>query len=701
MLGQAGGKMTFKVPDQFADLPVTRKLDRIDPEENFILVAHTGSGKTMVIPAYVHSKTGRKILMRQPTRVATRSAYEGLKEFWGPLGYKIGMMTSEETIGSIDENDITIVTDGEMTHILRQPKYKFTCIFDEIHSQMAATEIELAIVKTYMNKGMDIRVILLSATIRPENILNHFETLNDRLQNKAYIAMICDELEKGEGVNDIDQQQFLKAYYTEGVAYPITKRITTPLELGGNNLPEMEFARRMMIEKKRGLIFKCTRNEVAELVSRIQDDPLLPPALEAHADIDARTIKKFVDEHEPSIVVATVALATSITMPFDEVLIMDNGIDSVYEDGIIKTITKIPLDDNGILQRAGRVGRVKPGVAILCSDHEEEVEMGDHVKKVPLRRSWDNIRPTVISPPLEKIPPDAVVLTCASYNIDVRELDTLSQLDHNEIENAIQRLVRWGLIEKNGYVKITPKGRRVFGLPLDIRMGVLLVDCPNEILPAVIAITAMGDGSFHMFNPSVPRKNPDTGENQRVRGYELLEQDMKDADSVLMVKIKILQQFFRLRADGNGLATTWAEENGLLPRRLEKAAYQWFNIISKGLHRGEPKIRHDFITMDLNVVRPEILAYLNRTRVYERNVLEYNPDKHIYTGSWRGRWTILGSDQTTIMGQNFWGYGVEVLGNPRVMKKKDGSGEFCFWDDATIVRILERWDVETAMEEME
>jgi HrpA-like RNA helicase len=169
--------MTFNIPEQFKNLPVARNLDKYNAD-NFMLVADTGSGKTMLVPAYLHSKTGRKILMRQPTRVATRSAYEGLKEFWGPLGFHIGMMTSEDTIGTIDDNDITVVTDGEMTHILRQPKYKFTCIFDEIHSQMAATEIELAIVKTYMNKGMDIRVVLLSATIRPENILNHFETLN-------------------------------------------------------------------------------------------------------------------------------------------------------------------------------------------------------------------------------------------------------------------------------------------------------------------------------------------------------------------------------------------------------------------------------------------------------------------------------------------------------------------------------------------
>ena len=118
-------KGTFQVPDQFATLPVTKKLDRIDPEKNFILVAHTGSGKTMVVPIYLIFKTGRKILMRQPTRVATRSAYEGLKEFWGPLGYKIGMLTSEDTVGTVDDNDLTVVTDGEMTHILKNPKYKF------------------------------------------------------------------------------------------------------------------------------------------------------------------------------------------------------------------------------------------------------------------------------------------------------------------------------------------------------------------------------------------------------------------------------------------------------------------------------------------------------------------------------------------------------------------------------------------------
>lgn len=697
-------KGTFQVPDQFATLPVTKKLDRIDPEKNFILVAHTGSGKTMVVPIYLIFKTGRKILMRQPTRVATRSAYEGLKEFWGPLGYKIGMLTSEDTVGTVDDNDLTVVTDGEMTHILKNPKYKFTCIFDEIHSQMAATEIELAIVKTYMNKGMDIRVVLLSATIRPENILNHFETLNTRPQTREYISFICDELEKGEGVNNIDQKQYLKVYYTEGVAYPVQKKIIHPATT--NARPEMDFARRMAKEKKRGLIFVCTRNQVSEIASVINDDPLLQPilpALEAHADIDARTIKKFVDEHEPCIVVATVALATSITMPFDEELTMDQGIDSKYEDGIVKTVTNIPLDDNGVLQRAGRVGRVKPGVAILCSAHEKEEILGDgRIRKVPLRQSWNDIRPTLIVPPLEKLPPDTMVLTCASYGIDVRDLDTMSRKDPQEIEASINRLTRWGLIEKNGYLKITRKGRRVFNLPLDIRMGVLLVDCPEPILPAIIAITAMGDGSYHMFKPSVPDRDEVTGQMIRRRGYEFLGDDMKDPDSVLMVKIKILQQFFRLRMEGDGLANAWADDNGLLTRKMDRAAYQWYNIIKKGLGRGESGLRNKFIHMDLSQDRTEILAYLNRTRVFERNVLEYNSDKDYYHGTWMGRWTVMSNDQSILMGKKYWGFGIEVLGHPRVMLKKDGKGEFCFWDDVTVVRILNEWeDFDAAMQEVD
>jgi len=679
--------MAFEISEKLKELPVARKLSYINTEENFILIAHTGSGKTMIIPAYLHFVTGRKILMRQPTRVATRSAYNGLKMFWEPLGFKIGMLTSEDTFGSVDDNDITVVTDGVMTHLLKEPKHKYLCIFDEIHSQMPVTEIEMGIVKTYMNRGQDIQIVLLTATIRPENILNHFESLNKTPQSKSYISMICDKVEEGEIVNQVDQKQFLKAYYTEGVAYPIEKKITLP-----NTLirPEMEFTRRMGKEKKRGLIFLCTRREVSELVDDISDDPLLPPALEVHADVDVDRIVKFVDDNIPSVTVATVAMATSVTLPFDEVLIMDSGIDSIYENGIKQTITKIPLDDNGILQRAGRVGRVKPGVATLCSSHMVDVQQGDEIRRVPLRQSWDDIRPVPVSPPLEKLPPDDVVLTCASYGMDSRDLDVLSHLDSNEIEKSTVRLARWGLIEKNGFVKITEKGRRVHRLPLEIRTAVMVVDCPKDIIPAVLAIASMGEGMYHLFKPRVETKD-DNGYKMKSHGSILLEDEMRDCDSVLMIKAKILQKYFQLRSEGNGIAKTWVNENGMLTKKIERNAYQWYRLISKGLRWGESKIRREFIQMDLDDIKEDILSYLVRIKVYDRNILEHNDNKGYYHGNWMGIWTMLSGDNADLMQLGYRGHGLEVLGTPRVITKK-GGGLMCFWEDVTIVKELRSWE---------
>ena len=678
--------MSFVIAEQLRNLPVAKKLSYIETNENFILIAHTGSDKTMVIPVYLHFMTGRKILMRQPTRVATKSAYNGLKMFWEPLGFKIGMLTSEDTIGSVDDNDITVVTDGVMTHLLKEPKHKYLCIFDEIHSQMPVTEIEMGIVKTYMNEGKDIQIVLLTATIRPENILNHFESLNKDPQSKDYISMICDEMEKGEVVNQIDQKQFLKAYYTEGVAYPIKKKIVLP---DGLIRPEIDFARRMAKDKKRGLIFLCTRREVAELVDDISEDPLLPPALEVHADVSVDKIVKFVDENIPSVTVATVAMATSVTLPFDEVLIMDKGIDSIYEDGVKQTITNIPLDDNGVLQRAGRVGRVKPGVAILCSSHMVDTQVGSEIRRIPLRMSWDNIRPVPVSPPLEKLPPDDVVLTCASYGIDPRDLDVLSTLNHDELEKSATRLARWGLIEKNGFMKITKKGRRVHSLPVEIRIGVMIVDCPRELTPAVLAIAAMGDGTYHLFKPRVDITVD--GTRQKAHGSFLLEDEMKDPDSILFVKAKILQKFFQLRAVERGLAGDWADQNGLLVKRIERIAFQWYKLITKGLRWGEGKIRNQFIEMDLDAIKQDLLSYLVKIRVYDRNILEYNDRYNSYQGDWMGIWAVVSGDNKDLMNLGYRSEYLEVLGNPRVITKKDGK-LMCFWDDTTIVKELRGYE---------
>ena len=169
----------------------------------------------------------------------------------------------------------------------------------------------------------------------------------------------------------------------------------------------------------------------------------------AHADRNVDEIKNFVDDNEPCVLFATVSMATSATLPFDEVLIIDRGLESDWVDEMPILRTNQPIDDNGIIQRAGRVGRTKTGVVYLNTMHKKKTSGYTFGAKDWLRQTWHDISPTEIKPPLESLPLDMVVLTCASYELNIRRLDLLSNLSAKELQEISERMVKRGIIEND------------------------------------------------------------------------------------------------------------------------------------------------------------------------------------------------------------------------------------------------------------
>ena len=76
--------MEIKYPEGLRDLPVCRalKAGKIDLKSDFILIAHTGSGKTLLVPPVI-ALGGRKVVLRQPTRQTCKSVYLRSRSFGG------------------------------------------------------------------------------------------------------------------------------------------------------------------------------------------------------------------------------------------------------------------------------------------------------------------------------------------------------------------------------------------------------------------------------------------------------------------------------------------------------------------------------------------------------------------------------------------------------------------------------------------
>lgn len=626
----------------------------------------------MLIPPVIALR-GRKVVLRQPTRQTCKSVYLALQKFWGDQ-LKIGMHTSEEDHGSLEECNIMVVTDGVLKNWLKEPKYELAVIEDEIHSCMPVTEVELGIAKTYKKGGTNFQIIALSATIRPSNVVRYFEDLNPHPVPDDEIERLCNILERdGEKINTTPQKQFLKMYYSEGVAHPIEDRIEKyQMDISKAQPGSIfTFCKRLIDEKKRGLVFLCTRNEIQDLCADVRKQyPELPSEF-AHADVPIEDIIRFVKDNEPCVVFATVALATSITLPFDEVLIVDKGIDSVWENGIEKQVTNIPIENNGVLQRRGRVGRVKPGICTLTSAY---------------RAGWDNIKPEAIIPPLSKVSPDHVVMVCAQYEVDARGIDILSELPVNDIRSSVAHLKWLNLVyedEEDETLKLTVLGKRVNALPLEINIAVMVAQCPDELLPAVIAMASFDQGMFNLFKGKVHMID-----GTEARGFDLFDRALVHPKSILLTKVNILREAYKAQSIDNEEETLrgWADSNGMWSEKLKKVMFKFYQITNRGLSKNEKTMKDKLKLFDTNAMGEELITYLQTLKVFEEMTFAYNErGTEGYKGEYRGYFCILdGMDSNLLKLQENGVDSVTCLGSAKLIKSKKGN-TVAIWGDTTLI----------------
>jgi len=126
--------------------------------------------------------------------------------------------------------------------------------------------------------------------------------------------------------------------------------------------------------------------------------------------------------------------------------------------------TNQPIDHNGLIQRAGRVGRTKPGVVFLNSNHKQT-----YGSSLWLRNSWSEIQPTQIKPPLESLPLDMIILTCAAYDMKLDELDVMSDLSEKELTEISRRMEKAGIVSKEDErLQLTNLGKRINGMQMGV-----------------------------------------------------------------------------------------------------------------------------------------------------------------------------------------------------------------------------------------
>lgn len=672
----------YVVPERFMNLPVVKQLDQIDFDALFwIAIAQTGAGKSMILPcveALMRKARGEKvrIYFRQPTRVAVKFLYSGLKKFWEPLGLTFGIMTRDMKEGL--ENDIIVYSDGSLKSVLtRGDEVEKIVYFDEIHNVgTVATEIEIAICKK-----MKVPMRLLSATIDPKVFI-------DYLGPSA------------------------KLYHLDGRTFPISKKLVTlPKEDFWREVNDERFYRFMdsvvdevLIEHERALFFVPTKAMAHELVEKY-DDKIATTF--AHGEVNPADLEKWVEDHanEPYIIYCTLVAATSITIDVGRVYIWDERIDGEIKEGIQRQYATRP-DNNLVLQMAGRAGRIRSGTSTLITTIGEDGS--DWAKP----RSWEEIAPVAPVMPCAKTTPFSVLLALAAHGITTDEqIDLLTKLDPEEIAHARTWLVRHGCMTKTG--ELTKLGEWVDRVPLDVPLAHLLLTAPSDAARLAIAagIACSLKGSYQMvyLKPDSRALNNErfnrrskwiTKENERVKGkfdtnglpispnpapqpqdlLPIIPKELVIPDSMPMTMALIMQSAYRARDKNNKGDTLPAFCNrSNLSMRIMNLIMRDFEEILKNI--GKDAL-YDFKA--LNLTNERLIEEVSFHMMSHDTLARVDWVGGKTWPKWRGYGCTLDSVTKEVFGIVD-GMTLSAWGLPKIIKSKSGN-KFVSLDFATIRR---------------
>lgn len=447
------------------DLPAYEKKANIQQAvlENqvTIVMGATGSGKSTQVPQFL-LEAGLKPVMTQPRIMAANGVAERITD---ELAEHFGRDDAEALVGihTSEQNTITEMTRiSEVTDGLRLAQ-EFNrrgdiedevLIVDEVHEWNTNIEILLAQVKRLVAEKPHMRVVIMSATIDADGLVDYFSDVTETTPPVIEIEGRQHE------VKFVEEPESTVA--SEAVKYAETAKSMLVFAPGKREVSD-------------------TLDEIARrLPPHLRDNALLLPL---HAKMSkAEQDRVYQQVNGVKIIVATNVAQTSITIPGVEVVI-DGGMERRIEldDEDIEGLMLRPSSRDDCTQKGGRTGRDVPGTWVLTRYNNEMPFLG-------LDERETHAPAEIFSTDLSRN-----VLRTAAHGIDFSELDLYHQVDQGAILRAKDTLYSLQAIDEDD--QITSLGREMNKYSLSPRYGRMMVEATKdgmskEIGAYMAAITA-------------------------------------------------------------------------------------------------------------------------------------------------------------------------------------------------------------------
>jgi HrpA-like RNA helicase len=485
-------------------LPIFQILDSIDFSDHFVIVGDVGTGKSTVTPIHEFklSRGGRQIVIREPSRAACNALFYSLQALHPEVVGELAVITKDTKINV--GGRIKIVTDGVLLRMLAENSVLDTSIyFDESHQMSSQLELCMSLAKKEEARAGNLFRVM-SATIDPKEFLSFL------------------------GIS--------KLHLLSGRRFPVR----TEVELA-KDVDEMFRILSLYLYQQppnqSWLVFLPTRRLVENYAGSYR-------GVFIHGGLEGSEINRIQEraERERNLrIFATNVIASSVNIYVDNVLIFNEVIDGKDKLGQ-KSLQYKKIDNNSLLQMIGRIGRFKPGRAVIISD----TPVPKKINPIPVRKS------------LETETPFDLVLLMSKYGLKLSELEFMSDVDPREVAFAEDWLIEIGAIDRHTR-RITWKGTLMSEIPYDpdfahMISSALIAD-DYDTARFLLASGSFGDSLNHAY-----RSEMEGVARRFLYGY--------DMSNELNIKANLLREYSE---DADGSFASRLAANGIFIGFLDEA----------------------------------------------------------------------------------------------------------------------------------
>ena len=462
-------------------LPISERRDdlsaAIRDHQVVIVAGETGSGKSTQLPK-VCLELGRGVRgligHTQPRRVAARTIAERVAEELGTeLGTAVGY-TVRFTDRVSDGTFVKVMTDGILLAEIQRDRTLSrydTLIIDEAHERSLNIDFLLGYIKQLLPRRPDLKLIVTSATIDTVRFSEHFggapiievtgRTYPVEMRYRPFGGLLADD--DGEVADDDRDQVQAVCDAVDELSAEGPGDVLVFLSGEREIHDTADALRRAASDRGRGLPL-----EVLPLYARLS-------SAEQHRIFQPHTGRR--------VVLSTNVAETSLTVPGVR-YVVDAGAARISRYSHRLKVQRLPIErvsQASANQRAGRCGRVAPGICIRLYDEDDFAG-----------------RPEFTEPEILRTNLASVILQMTALGLgDVAAFPFLDPPDPRAVRDGVALLEELGAIDPDqpeDRRTLTPLGRRLAQLPIDPRLARMVIEadrhgCVREVMIIAAALS--------------------------------------------------------------------------------------------------------------------------------------------------------------------------------------------------------------------